>query len=242
MTAKEHYDHHLANIYAWMSGQFNVKRGEQQEYFRSRGIKTSQSALAFDLGAGHGLQAVSLANLGFEVVAVDFNAKLLAALASENASRNIKTVEQDIIAFLKSPGDTAALITCMGDTIAHFESLKTFNEFVDHAFGRLLPGGKLVLSFRDYSTPLQGSDRFIPVRADDTKILTCFLEYFDDHVMVHDILHVREGETWIQKVSAYPKLRLSEAIVTEALGLRGFIIAGTEAVRRMIHVIAVKPG
>lgn len=48
-----------------------------------------------------------------------------------------------------------------------------------------------LLSFRDYSVPLQDEKRFIPVRSDEGRILTCFLEYSEDSVLVHDILHER---------------------------------------------------
>ena len=46
------------------------------------------------------------------------------------------------------------------------------------------------------------------VKNDDSRILTCFLEYFPHHVMVHDILYEKQGGKWIQKVGSYPKLRL----------------------------------
>jgi len=41
----------------------------------------------------------------------------------------------------------------------------------------LTEGGKLILSFRDYSTALLGNLRFIPVKSDDAKILTCCVDY-----------------------------------------------------------------
>jgi hypothetical protein len=39
------------------------------------------------------------------------------------------------------------------------------------------------------SVPLIGEQRLIPVRNDETRILTCFLEYEPEAVLVHDILH-----------------------------------------------------
>ena len=57
---------------------------------------------------------------------------------------------------------------------------------------------------------LTGTARFLPVRADDQRILTCFLEYGPSHVTVHDLLHEREaGGAWRLQTSAYRKLRLS---------------------------------
>lgn len=66
-----------------------------------------------------------------------------------------------------------------------------------------------VISLRDYSTQLTAEQRFIPVRSDENRNLTCFLEYRESHVTVYDILHERDGSRWNLKVSKYNKLRIS---------------------------------
>jgi hypothetical protein len=35
MTVKEHYDQHLGNFYAWMSGDFTEKQREQKNFGRN---------------------------------------------------------------------------------------------------------------------------------------------------------------------------------------------------------------
>jgi hypothetical protein len=50
-----------------------------------------------------------------------------------------------------------------------------------------------------------GQKRFIPVRSDPNRILTCFLEYEDDAVTVCDILHEREETWWHQRLGAFAK-------------------------------------
>jgi hypothetical protein len=52
-----------------------------------------------------------------------------------------------------------------------------------------------------------GEPAIIPVRSDERRILTCFLEYEEDTVVVHDILHERSGDIWDTRVSSYRKLR-----------------------------------
>jgi hypothetical protein len=69
--------------------------------------------------------------------------------------------------------------------------------------GRPTDGGAFIVTFRDYSLALIGEKRFIPVRSDADRMLTCFLEYDDDAVTVHDIPHERDGTAWQQRVSAY---------------------------------------
>jgi hypothetical protein len=99
-----------------------------------------------------------------------------------------------------------------------------------------------VATFRDYvSTPLQGVGRFILVRGDAERILTCFLEYADTTVTVHDLLHQREGGSWRLRVSSYSKLRLSPQWVVERLSSLGLSALLDAAPGGMIRITARKP-
>jgi hypothetical protein len=97
----------------------------------------------------------------------------------------------------------------MGDTITHLPERSAVESLIEKASVELPPGGMFVVSFRDYSVPLIGDQRFIPVSSDDTRILTCFLEYEPEAVVVCDILHQRTPEGWQTRISNYRKLRLS---------------------------------
>ena len=100
-----------------------------------------------------------------------------------------------------------------------------------------------VATFRDYVTaPLQGEKRFIPVRGDEDRILTCFLEYGEATVTVHDVLHERRDGAWQLRVSSYPKLRLAPAWVVEALAARGFAVQQEAGPGGMVRVVARQPG
>jgi len=190
MTAKEHYDNHLAGFYEWMVGDFDAMEREQRDFFERNGIKPLQNKVAIDLGSGHGLQSIALAKLGFQVRAVDFNQQLLQSLLIRGKELGIQIFEKDLLSE-KNFQDQAGLIVCMGDTIAHLESVDQIKHLLNLSFNGLLKNGKLVLSFRDYGTELVDTQRFIPVKSNDDKILTCFLEYFENKVKVTDLLHER---------------------------------------------------
>src|ERR1700761_2195645 len=96
MNAKEHYDHHLGYFYSWMVGDFDEKQKEQEAYFNSNNIHPVSTKVAIDLGAGYGLQSISLAKLGFCVVAVDFNKQLLHELEQRSKGFKIPIIEGDI--------------------------------------------------------------------------------------------------------------------------------------------------
>jgi 2-polyprenyl-3-methyl-5-hydroxy-6-metoxy-1,4-benzoquinol methylase len=119
MTAKDHYSNHLAHFYSWMIGDFDKAQAAQQEYFIANNIVPGTNKVAIDLGAGHGLQSISLAKQGFKVIAVDFNRQLLDELADRKNDLPITPVLNDITEFIISSDEAAALIVCMGDTLTH---------------------------------------------------------------------------------------------------------------------------
>lgn len=226
MTAKEHYDNHLADFYEWMSGDFDTQQIIQQKFFELRNILPHKNKTAIDLGAGHGLQSISLSKLGFDVIAIDLNKKLISDLNDRNKGHNIRTIESDIIDFKKYV-DKSGLIVCMGDTISHLDTFETLGKLIEDCYENLEENGQFVISFRDYGIVLTDAQRFIPVKSDGNRILTCILEYLEHHVKVTDLLYEKSPSPneWIQKVSSYMKLRLTHSNVTEILKSRGFKIS-----------------
>jgi hypothetical protein len=126
----------------------------------------------------------------------------------------------------------------MGDTLTHIPDEKSVRMLIKETASVLVEQGKLILSFRDYSMELSGIQRFIPVRSDEDRILTCLLEYFPNHVMVTDIVHERTNGQWIMKVSSYPKLKLPVGMVKDFLAEEGFIVTGTELIQGMRYLTA----
>jgi hypothetical protein len=83
-------------------------------------------------------------------------------------------------------------------------------------------------------------DRFVPIRGDSDRVMTCFLEYEPETVIVHDLIHVREGEGWTLHKSAYRKLRLSLAWVEMKLRENSFKVLEREQAAGVWTVVAEK--
>lgn len=242
MNAKDHYDKHLGNFYSWMVGNFEEMQAQQENFFRSNMIRPLASGVALDLGAGNGLQSISLAKIGFSVTAIDFSRQLLSELKAQRSVSDfsIQIVESDILSFLKNYKTSADLVVCMGDTLTHLESRSQVETLIESSAKILIPRGKIIFSFRDLTHELENEQRFIPVRNDENKILTCFLEYHSSHVMVYDILHEKKNGTWSQKISVYPKLRLNETDVNEILYRNNIIPIYSQTINRMNYLIGEK--
>jgi SAM-dependent methyltransferase len=237
-SAADHYDTLLAEHYTWMSGDFSAKVTEQRSLLASLGLSPSGSKRALDLGCGSGFQSVALAELGYRVMALDTSAKLIAELTERKGSLPITATVADIRSALTTVTPGLAVAVCMGDTLTHLPSRNDVQALFADVRQVLELGGKFILSFRDLTTELKGVDRFIPVRGDADRVMTCFLEYEPDAVVVHDLIHVREGEGWTLRKSSYRKLRLGTSWVAARLGQRGFTVQRAEVVGGMSVVVA----
>jgi SAM-dependent methyltransferase len=234
-----HYDTLLAQHYSWMFGvSFDAKVAEQQSLLERLGAG-GRSGVAVDLGCGPGYQSIALARLGYSpVLAIDSCQALLDELSANAGTLPVRPVCADMRLFKQSVGSGAAgAVVCMGDTLTHLESRTDVSRLFAEAYDALAPGGMLVLTFRDLSADLKGLDRFIPIRSDGDRIMTCVLEYEETRVVVNDLVHVREGDNWVLHKSSYRKLRLGADEVAGELRGIGFKVEVNQAAGRL-HAIA----
>jgi SAM-dependent methyltransferase len=196
--------------------------------------------IAVDLGAGFGMHAIPLARQGYTVTAIDTSTELLSQLRAQSPHLGIRTVVADILTFPQYVDEPADLFLCMGDTLTHLQDQASVDDLVQNIARCLKPGGKLALTFRDYTKPPAGIARFIPVRSDQDRILTCFLEATPTHMDVHDVLYERRGVTWQMKVSSYMKLRLSAEWVAQSLKTHGLVVQIGAGRGGMVSIVAMK--
>jgi SAM-dependent methyltransferase len=239
MTVKEHYDNHLGYFYSWMAGDFQTKCMEFKQILHANTISPTTNKIAIDLGAGHGIQSIPLAQLGFKVVAVDFNQQLLDELKTNAQNLDVTIINNDI-RNINHFGYHPELVVCCGDTLSHLNSKIEVDEFIANIVESLSPSGKIIFSFRDYSNKLEGIERFIPVKSDENKILTCVLDYEDDYVNVTDLLYEKTENKWTTKVSSYKKVRLITNNINDRLENFGMHIDSCDVINRLVTIIATK--
>lgn len=237
-SVQAHYDEHLGPVYAWMFGGAEpaIERGAAE--LQRLGIPHSDGGLAVDLGAGFGAHAIPLARRGFEVLAIDSCAALLDDLRARQDDLPIETVLGDLRYFRRHVSRQPELVLCMGDTLTHLEDEASVIALIETASSALGVDGCFIVTFRDYSNDLVAEQRFIHVRSDDRRILTCFLEYTTSRVTVHDILHERSGDVWQLRVSAYPKLRISPEWLVKLMEEHGFGVEHSVGASGMACLVA----
>jgi SAM-dependent methyltransferase len=239
-SVTEHYSKLLAPIYLWMVGGLESALQLGAADIAPLCDSNTAGRTAVDLGAGFGMHAIPLSRRGYTVTAIDTSKELLAHLHSQSPDVAIRTVVADILTFPHYVDEPVDLILCMGDTLTHLQEQASVDDLFQKIARSLRPDGKFALTFRDYSRPPAGIARFIPVRSDQDRILTCFLEETPTHMAVHDVLYERNAVTWQMKVSSYMKLRLSPDWVTHSLESHGLVAQIGAGRGGMVSVVATK--
>lgn len=234
----DHYARLLAPIYLWMAGRAEAALNQGAAQLAGLNIQLSHGTPAVDLGAGFGMHAIPLARLGYAVTAIDSSALLLSQLRQLGEGLHIRAVESDLLDFVDQLDGSPGLILCMGDTLTHLSSTGDVEVLCSRVADALAPGGRFVTAFRDYCVAASGDARFVSVRSDADRIHTCFLEDQPERVLVHDIVHERQGSAWTMNVSHYPKLRLAPDIVMRIFEQRGFRTARDRGPRGMVQIVA----
>ena len=240
-AALRHYETHLAPIYSWMLGDIEAAFARAAAELEELRLPPAAAAVAVDLGAGLGLHTRALADRGFSVTAIDSSELLLDELRSRCAALPVVAINADLVDFRDFVKRQPAVIVCMGDTLTHLPSFAEVEKLLAAVALSLAPGGVFAATFRDYATKaLEGNQRFFLVRADARRILTCFLEYSQDFVTVHDVLTEQQDGPWQQRVSSYPKLRLAPDWVACKLIALGFEIRRGATQSGMVRIVGVK--
>lgn len=240
MSVKEHYDSLLGGFYSWMTGDFQQNQLDFQDFLASHAIAPYQSGNALDLGAGHGIQSVSLAKRGYAVTAIDFNNQLLDELRFNSRGLRVEMINSDIRLLNQWKDLDPELIVCAGDTLSHLEDKNQIRQLLQDSLSTMSKGGKLLLSFRDQSSPISGSEQSFVVKADENRKLTCKLEFEEETIRVTDILEEKTGDVWKESTSSYTKVRLRKQEIESTLLSIGFELILDTDFKGMTIFLALK--
>ena len=237
-SVHEHYDGHLGPVYAWMVGGIAPAFERGAAELDAIGVGPAAGGVAVDLGAGFGMHAIPLARRGFDVVAIDSSAVMLEDLSRHAGDVRVRAVCDDLLSFPQYLSAKPELVLCMGDTLTHLPDEEYVGRLIATVRESLAEDGCFVITLRDYTQPLTGNQRFIPVRSDEHRIFVCFLEYSDRCVRVSDILHERDGPQWKMSVSSYNKLRIMPEWLDDRLRRTGFAVTRDANASGMLRFVA----
>jgi methyltransferase type 11 len=99
-----------------------------------------------DVGAATGNLAAYLRGKGLEVTAIDLSDSLIA----KAGEKGVEVLRRDMLTIGELPGGYDAIVN-IGNTLPHLGSLDEVASFLRQAYGRLRPGGKLIVQMVNFS-------------------------------------------------------------------------------------------
>ncbi|RMG71983.1 MAG: class I SAM-dependent methyltransferase [Chloroflexi bacterium] len=143
--------------------------------FRNKGV-----VRVLDASCGAGTQSVSLATLGFDVVAADPSPGMLRKAqeiaAQYNVSEKIEFVRSDFLSLLDVVEPPFDAVISKGNALPHLLLDEEIEMTIRIFYELLRPGGILVIGMRDFAPFMEERPRFIPgsitVDPDDNEFIT----------------------------------------------------------------------
>lgn len=123
-----------------------------------------RTARILDCACGIGTQAIGLAQLGYSVTASDISNQELAE-ARERAAQNgvkLRLAHADFRNLEDVFEEKFEIVICMDNALPHMLCAEDLSAAVKSITGRLLPGGMLVASIRDYDALLMDKPPYAP--------------------------------------------------------------------------------
>lgn len=193
---------------------------EAQIEFLSQLLAPESTVL--DMGCATGGYALALAERGHAVTAADLDGDMVQQLVQESEKRQLKLKTHTMD--LRNIGqltETYDLIYCIGNTLVHLDNLGEVKSFVEDAYDRLKPGGKLVIQSVNYDRILKDKVQKLPDIVRENPPLTFIRKYHHVEGAIEFIGELSlggEGEgKWTAQTRLLPILKEDLQGIFEAL-------------------------
>ena len=143
MPDEQPFYHVLADVYDLL---FPVTAG--QRCFFADLVNEHHVARALDVACGSGGQAAMFRDLGLEVSALEYDAKMIELVRARGREIDVRGGSMADVASVFGPG--FGMVICIGNSLPHLADLDEVRGAVDGMRSLLRPGGVLVLSIVNY--------------------------------------------------------------------------------------------
>ncbi len=197
--------------------------GDEQVKFLKE-VAGNPPKAVLDVACGTGEYSVGLAEQGYQVTAVDRDAKMLEGLQEKVKAKGcaLDYLEADMSDMDKKLSFKFNLVFCIGNSLVHLDNMQEIKEFLKKARNMLENDGSLVLQIINFDRIILREIKSLPTIENKTAGLS-FERIYDYQKQNNTILFKTklnvEGRSFENQVSLYP-LRQDE--LTEALHEAGF--------------------
>ncbi|MBN1447881.1 MAG: methyltransferase domain-containing protein [Bacteroidetes bacterium] len=175
LTPEQFYDA-LAADYDAMT-QFDQRLEKQLALFAKIGRLPGH---AVDMGCGTGVHAVALAQLGWDVTAVDVSAEMLerARGHAKRHGRDIRFLQGDFLQPL--PVASTELLLCLGNSLPHLPSREALGNVLTYWRTLLATKGRVIIQLLNYERILAEQERIVNIRRERERIIVRFYDFLPD--------------------------------------------------------------
>ena len=201
-TAEEYYDS-IAQKYDWFYASWD-SAGEEQCRQLCPLLQKHSVRRVLDCACGNGLQAIALAQAGYNLTASDLSETMLreAKKKCRQEHTDIPLFQADIRELREKVEGTFDAVVCMGNVLPHFMSDTEILDALANIRDVLEPGGLFVLEGRYYDELVKTKERFIAHRIaaceEHTSITILYvLDYMEDRIRFNIVFLTKneDGET-----------------------------------------------
>ena len=156
-----------------------------------------------DCACGIGTQSLALARLGFQVDACDLSSAAIARAQREAANRNlpVRVWVDDMRTLKEATAERYGAVLCIDNALPHLDSDADIEKALRAMGARLRPGGRLLLSLRDYGPLIRERPKAMPpsffTDTDGRRIVFQVWDWLDDRrYVVHLYISRQVAEDW----------------------------------------------
>lgn len=209
---------------------FPLNEDKLQFFQKALNIHNEKNLSILDVGTSTGSYAVSLAQEGCNVTAIDLNEIMLQKCQqkAKEADVNLKTLKLDMKNLVEKLKQKFNGIICIGNTLVHLSSLKEISQAITQMYQLLKPTGKLIIQIVNYDRILEKKIKELP-RIEKEKMNLEFIRKYEfvteTQINFETTLKVKDKEIK-NSIPLYPLTSAKLINIIEEIGFDNYNLYG----------------
>lgn len=160
-----------------------------------------------DIACGTGTYSIPLAQIGYNVTAVDLDAKMIELTKQKAELHQVKinALEANMLHLTFSLSKKYSTIFCIGNSIAHLNNLDEISQFFNQTYELLEAGGQVIFQIINFDRIIDKQISELPTIQDEGQNLSFKRQYVlsEEQIMFNTTLTVND-EVYNNSIPLYP--------------------------------------
>lgn len=230
--------------------------GNESSFFKTL-INDYKIRSYLDVACSTGFHVILLRRMGVDAVGIDASPKMIAKARSNAIACgvNVECILDDMNRLSKRFSEGFDMVTCLGDTIAHFKNKPVVKHILSEIYKCLNPGGLFVLQVHNYDNIFKNKVRFLPPSGNrnggEETVFFRVLDFNPKSVDLSVVKHFRHENKWeltVHSTEIYPHYKKDLEKLIKSVGFknlncyRNFNFEDYDTTGRTLLIVAQKQG